>query len=900
MGSPRRNGSSSLQYSAEHEEESSTMSAGNGATSPKKNRFKKRSGNSGMNTAFQRARDSPSLSSSSSVAASSAPKTALHDQLYMPSLDTTTTPSRLSRKPSFLSRLSTMSENGTPSIRRQRKELKKKKKQQQREERRTNNFQLDIGNTAHQNPTVSLESPPVVISPTTSVQTTSNTGRRRKPGILFLKRVLSSPPVLLQRLQNSTPLNKEKERYASDGSCYQESNNSSSNNNNNNNSNSVVLNPNNDDNDGMVEKISIVAESFTPSSRKNGRRRSGEDEDEDNQKKDLNKNCEREDADEIVPKMSCNATSIFHHSFSIESICGIPEEDLYNDNNKSALIFEESNRRLMSRHMALASIYGVDELRRQQYRNHPYRDSSRSIMSEDPTVQESIECIFASQLEDGLKLWDDEHDDGGERDTTERLQRHNNSFETINGIQSSGSTTAADTVNKLISPADLQQSRMNRKDRKSSNRSLYASMSQSKKRYEQASLVYVGTFDPSCPSPSNAYIREHSTNDCSHIDNTLDSASIYNTINPLPCRCATRFLPAMEPKDWPQAPIALRPTPGSGTKVKAIRLCGSDDPLWVPGSHLTWSQSLARRWGKEEDDQSPHFACCEQCVILPINNGNENPGESLVIDFESDLFEGTLLLRLRHSEGTTPEAYDDSKGYFAGVNRRYQACIRGRFKKILPFTELHTGFRLRRKFGKLPSKWVLKSALKVVSFFAPQLDIKLEGVEQPYSVTPLGSTPQCITVDDEIKETSGCAMSSSEGNDTGLNSLEGVKEESTEPHRSLLGLSLKGERSLQRAKIRKKAFDKLYVQKSSEPKTDPSKIYTFEFLQHMLNFQDFTIELGSVMGSLELKEMLDGQPLQVMSEHEPSQTCLWSFDVWNECLWESAKEHDVTSLSSPR
>mmetsp|Transcript_111 Transcript_111/g.245 ORF Transcript_111/g.245 Transcript_111/m.245 type:complete len:128 (-) Transcript_111:357-740(-) len=95
----------------------------------------------------------------------------------------------------------------------------------------------------------------------------------------------------------------------------------------------------------------------------------------------------------------------------------------------------------------------------------------------------------------------------------------------------------------------------------------------------------------------------------------------------------------------------------------------------------------------------------------------------------------------------------------------------------------------------------------------------------------------------------------------------------------------------------KKAFDKLYVQKSSEIVTDPTKIYTFEFLQHMLNFQDFTIEMGSVLGSLELEHMLNGQPLQILAEHVPTRGCLWSFDVWNECLWAKAKEHDEAATA---
>jgi hypothetical protein len=80
-------------------------------------------------------------------------------------------------------------------------------------------------------------------------------------------------------------------------------------------------------------------------------------------------------------------------------------------------------------------------------------------------------------------------------------------------------------------------------------------------------------------------------------------------------------------------------------------------------------------------------------MILPINNGNEAAGESVVTDFASELFEGTLLLRVRGSEGTTAEPYDDNKGYFCGVNRRYQVVIRGRFKEAIPWTDMVTGFQ---------------------------------------------------------------------------------------------------------------------------------------------------------------------------------------------------------------
>jgi hypothetical protein len=646
---------------------------------------------------------------------------------------------------------------------------------------------------------------------------------------------------------------------------------------------------------------------------------------------DVDRTKEDEEEKELVAVNTarCTATSILHHSYLpvLESLCGVPTHpDFLHD---TAIQTLETNKRSL-----FDPPTGKSDLRNQYHRQHP-NESSCSWFNEDPTVQESIECIFASQLEDGLKLWEDEiYDD--EEDFGGNHPNASGHFDGPGGNRSydsleKGRTSSFSRDDGLISPAGVQQSRMNRKDRKDSSKALFANMSQTKKRYEQASLVYVGTFDPS--TPKNRVPTGFSDKQNTSLDGSIDASTVYSNLpeDPLPCSCATSFLPSVEPKDWPQAPIALRPTPGSGTKVKAVRFSGHplEEPLWVPGSHMTWSQRLEQYWCRctEEEqrkkrDKQPHYACCEKCVLLPINNGNEAPGESLVIDFESELFEGSFMLRLRHSEGTTPEPYDDNKGYFQGMNRRYQCCVRGRFKKVLPFTELMTGFKYGRNLGKLPSKWVLKGALKVVSFFAPQLDIKLEGVAHPYSITPLGSTPQCINVDDHqhdesdsssgchghAKELSGCNSSSNSDDDkppspyakntieysnAKMNLLDGIRVESSHTHRSLLDISHVFEEttSLQRAKFRKKAFDKLYTQKSQHPKTDPSKIYTFEFLQHMVNFQDFSIDLGNMMGSLKLEEILDGQPFQIMASH--GNQCLWSFEVWNECLWKQAKKHDA-------
>jgi len=82
-------------------------------------------------------------------------------------------------------------------------------------------------------------------------------------------------------------------------------------------------------------------------------------------------------------------------------------------------------------------------------------------------------------------------------------------------------------------------------------------------------------------------------------------------------------------------------------------------------------------------------------MIMPINNGKELPGESLVTDFESPGFVGSILVRLRDSQGTTCPGREQKEGdgYFDGVHRKYQVVVRGQFKQAIPWTECLAGFQ---------------------------------------------------------------------------------------------------------------------------------------------------------------------------------------------------------------
>ena len=476
----------------------------------------------------------------------------------------------------------------------------------------------------------------------------------------------------------------------------------------------------------------------------------------------------------------------------------------------------------------------------------------RRHMPDDPTVQESIECVFASQLGENLALMlqPDEDDDDVDDDD-------------------GGSTTQE---MGLLAPSMLQQSLLsNRWDNRALDDCITSKKTQrkrNKKLEESLKLVHVSTYDPNEPKQVPESSGEAEAD-------TMTRASHDST----PCPCSEHVTPIVSPEHWPQRPLLLRPTPNGGTVVKGIRKAGSSEYLWKAQpdslSTLTWPNALRHGWGKDIADTQNNLMdlMCSRCMILPINNGNEELGESLVTEFESELFEGTLLLRMRATEGTTPKPYNDDIGYFHGMNRRYQAVVRGRFKKSIPLTQCLTGFVLDRPCGKLPAKWVLKGSLKVLSFFAPQLKANFDG-PHPSSLTPLGSTPQVLSL-----------HRPDEGRD-----IEMMQEEPTNHENTIMGEASGATSTLQRARYRKKNFDKLFTQKSPVPMTDTTKVYTFEFLQHLFNFNDFSVELGSMFGSIKLKDVLDGQPLQIMAMCGDQR--LWSFDVWHEVLVDDARKHD--------
>jgi hypothetical protein len=107
-----------------------------------------------------------------------------------------------------------------------------------------------------------------------------------------------------------------------------------------------------------------------------------------------------------------------------------------------------------------------------------------------------------------------------------------------------------------------------------------------------------------------------------------------------------------------------------------------------------------------------------------------------------------------------------------------------------------------------------------------------------------------------------------------------------------------------RVKARKRAFDILRVRQDTTLTFDPNRVYTFEFFQHLLLFDEFAIHFMKPIGMRPLRNILDGQPLKFMAAHQTTRNSfmggeddemsyLWSFDLWHESLYQDACKQNM-------
>lgn len=293
---------------------------------------------------------------------------------------------------------------------------------------------------------------------------------------------------------------------------------------------------------------------------------------------------------------------------------------------------------------------------------------------------------------------------------------------------------------------------------------------------------------------------------------------------------------SLPPLPWPQAPLMMRASSAT-TRVLGIRHIATNSNARV----AQYSASAP---------------------FLPLNNGDE--ADPLAVDFESDLFRGTLMVRVKGATNNINEEEQAERNYFTGKHRQFQVLIRGKFlQPDIAISDLLSGQILEHPLGKLPGMPIVSGILKLYKTLQPKLNVELGNAQAPYAkaLSPLAALAQTVVVH---KDDNGADL----------------PIELEEPHPSD-PTSLFPDASL--AETHSSLFQRRHRRKHLVQRDtcfDTDKTYTFDMYQHQLHLTDYTLQFA--MYRLSIAPVLNGQPLRILAT--VGDRIVWSFELWHEKL----------------
>jgi len=224
-------------------------------------------------------------------------------------------------------------------------------------------------------------------------------------------------------------------------------------------------------------------------------------------------------------------------------------------------------------------------------------------------------------------------------------------------------------------------------------------------------------------------------------------------------------------------------------------------------------------------------------------------------EFESDLFKGKCLIRLRgsQSDNTTGDAE-----YFMGRKRIFQSIVQGQFKEEISVSDVLSGHEFVRPLKNLPHPFILKTATNFIGKVSPGANIVVHN-DQPFVEAILGGTSQVVRGDEP-------------GNEPNITCRNIIEDCSV-----FGGIFAEGDDvSVSR---RKRLFSN--PAKCQNYTYDTETVYTFEFYQNLFDAQSYALDLGFT--KINISRILNGQPIQWLGKLKDGRY-LWSFQIWHEKL----------------
>ncbi|KAL7457034.1 hypothetical protein ACHAWC_008510, partial [Mediolabrus comicus] len=169
-------------------------------------------------------------------------------------------------------------------------------------------------------------------------------------------------------------------------------------------------------------------------------------------------------------------------------------------------------------------------------------------------------------------------------------------------------------------------------------------------------------------------------------------------------------------------------------------------PLKKLSSGVVYAREAYSLPGVEEWPHRPLFVCINTPACkteVPKYGAGAACPIGIPFHFETDLFKGICLIRLKGSKSDDPEADEE---YFFGRKRIFQSVIQGCFKEKVKVADVLTGHEFVRPLKNLPHPWVLKTATNFIGKVSPGAKIEAH-TDQPFVEAILGGSSQIIRGD---------------------------------------------------------------------------------------------------------------------------------------------------------
>jgi hypothetical protein len=217
-------------------------------------------------------------------------------------------------------------------------------------------------------------------------------------------------------------------------------------------------------------------------------------------------------------------------------------------------------------------------------------------------------------------------------------------------------------------------------------------------------------------------------------------------------------------------------------------------------------------------------------------------------EFETPLFKGSMLVRLRNAKSDDPEKHD---AYFQGRKRVMQTVVQGRFKKAVNMADVFVGSIFKEPIHLAPPPFFMSVLQRVF----PGLILDLAS-KTPKVVTLYAGKAQTISVDAPGDEPDIAAV----------DLFENVSRSFGDKFKSI--------------KARQRKLSSPH--KAAKYHFDPENVYTLQIYDETMDYGTYNVRLP-FYGNFPFSKFLGPQPMS-LSAVTTTGDLLYHFDVWHESV----------------